>query len=57
MIIYLFNDQFFTKVNLPSIVNGMYSLSEEEKRLILSNPKVEVRFKCVEIYEKIRKML
>ena len=33
------------------------SLSEEEKRLILSNPKVEVRFKCVEIYEKIRKML
>ena len=33
------------------------SLSEEEKRLILSNPKVEVRFKCVEIYEKIKKML
>ena len=33
------------------------SLSEEEKRLILSNPKIEVRFKCVEIYEKIKKML
>ena len=41
MIIYLFNDQFFTKVNLPSIVNGMYSLSEEEKLVanILSNGK------------------
>ncbi len=33
------------------------ALSEAEKDLILSDPRFEVRFKCVEIYEKIKKML
>lgn len=38
-------------------IDDVNSLSEEEKRLILSNPDYEVRFKCVEIYEKIKKYL
>lgn len=33
------------------------ALSDEEKELIQSNPKMEIRFKCVEIYEKIKKLL
>lgn len=33
------------------------SLSEEEKQLISSSPQFEIRFKCVEIYEKIKKIL
>lgn len=39
MIVYLFNDSFFTKVNLPSIVNGMYSLNNGDRLIanIVSN--------------------
>ena len=39
MIVYLFNEYFFTKVKLPSIINGMYSLSEDDKLVanIISN--------------------
>lgn len=33
------------------------ALNDAEKKLITSNPHVEVRFKCVEIYEKIKKIL
>lgn len=41
MIVYLFNDNFFTKINLPSIINGMYSLSNSDKLVanIISNEK------------------
>lgn len=41
MIVYLFNDNFFTKIDLPSIINGMYSLSDGENLVanILSNEK------------------
>lgn len=41
MIIYLFNDSFFTKVNLPSVINGMYSLNNKEELVanIISNEK------------------
>lgn len=38
-------------------IQSLDSLSEDEKELILSNPNCEVRFKCVEIYEKIKKYL
>ncbi len=38
-------------------IDDLKSLSEEEKKLILSDPDYEVRFKCVEIYEKIKKYL
>ena len=38
-------------------LNDIDSLSEEEKELIQSNPKMEIRFKCVEIYEKLKKLL
>ena len=33
------------------------TLTSEQKQLIFSNPNVEVRFKCVEIYEKIKNSL
>ena len=35
-----------------SAANAAENLSEEEKQLIFSDPQFEVRFKCVEIYEK-----
>ena len=38
-------------------IRSMQALTDEEKQLILSNPKIEVRFKCVEIYEKLKKSL
>lgn len=38
-------------------IRDMDGLTDEEKMLILSDPKIEVRFKCVEIYEKIRNSL
>ena len=38
-------------------INNVKSLTEEEKRLILSNPDYEIRFKCVEIYEKLKNYL
>ncbi|MBR2589338.1 MAG: stage II sporulation protein R [Clostridia bacterium] len=36
---------------------AMQCLSEDELELIQSNPKTEIRFKCVEIYEKIKNLL
>ena len=34
--------------------NHLDSLSQEQQKLIFSNPDLEVRFKCVEIYEQIK---
>ncbi|MBQ3432294.1 MAG: stage II sporulation protein R [Clostridia bacterium] len=36
---------------------ALQALTPREQELIQSNPKTEIRFKCVEIYEKIKKML
>ena len=38
-------------------IKDIKSLSKEEKELILSNPEYEIRFKCVEVYQKIKKYL
>lgn len=38
-------------------IKNINSLGENEKRLILSNPDYEVRFKIVEIYEKAKKYI
>lgn len=38
-------------------IEDINSLTEEEKELILSNPQYEIRFKCVEIYEKLKNYL
>lgn len=38
-------------------LGNIKSLSDEEKKLILSNPDYEIRFKCVEVYEKVKKYI
>lgn len=38
-------------------IKDINALTDEEKQLILSNPEYEIRFKCVEIYEKLKKYL
>lgn len=38
-------------------IDSLKCLTKDEKKLITSRPKYEVRFKCVEIYEKIKEYM